>query len=186
ITKPEDTSKSAKRGGVMKWLQPNEPLHFDGQAQGQAQLNIYNGMTYESLVRNKPGVAQPSTFTEVLPNLAESWEFSPDKTQITFKLRQGVKWHNIPPGSGRLFDSSDVVESMNRYVSVPTPNNKAVNFNSVNPSSPIMGFTAPDKNTIVLKLKEPTSFIMQRLTVMITGEIGAIYPKEADHGLDAR
>src|SRR5438552_2448824 len=97
LTKPADTSKDAKRGGTMKWVQPSEPLHFDGQAQGQAQLNIYNGMAYESLVRNKPGSAEPSTFTEVLPNLAESWEFSPDKTQITFKLRQGVKWHNIAP-----------------------------------------------------------------------------------------
>src|SRR5262249_5674392 len=37
-----------------------------------------------------------------------------------------------------------------------------------------------------LKLKEPTSFIMQRLAVMITGEVGAIYPKEADGGYDAR
>ena len=55
----------AKRGGTMKWTQASEPLHFDGQAQGQAQLNIYNGMVYESLVRNKPGIGKPSTLTEV-------------------------------------------------------------------------------------------------------------------------
>src|SRR6266849_6215885 len=42
----EDTTKTAKRGGTMKWTQASEPLHFDGQAQGQAQLNIYNGMAY--------------------------------------------------------------------------------------------------------------------------------------------
>src|SRR5438874_2816242 len=125
LTKPQDSSSSAKRGGAMKWVQPSEPLHFDGQAQGQAQLNVYNGMVYESLVRNKPGVGEPSSFNEVLPNLAESWEFSPDKTQITFKIRQGVKWHNVPPVSGRPFEASDVVESTNRYVNAPTANNKA-------------------------------------------------------------
>jgi peptide/nickel transport system substrate-binding protein len=186
LAKIEDTTKDAKRGGNMKWTQASEPLHFDGQAQGQAQLNIYNGMVYESLVRNKPGIAEPTKWNEVLPNLAESWEVSPDKTQITFKLRQGVKWQNVPPVSGRAFDSSDVVESFNRYVGHPTPNNKAANVNSVNPTAPIMSVTAPDARTIVYKLKEPTSFIMQRIGNMITGEIGAIYPKEADKGMDTR
>src|SRR5262245_40834601 len=86
LTKVTDTTSSAKRGGTMKWTQASEPLHFDGMAQGQAQLNIYNGMVYDSLVRNKPGIGAPTTWTEVLPALAESWEISPDKTSITFKL----------------------------------------------------------------------------------------------------
>ena len=133
-----DTSSKAKRGGTMKWTQASEPLHFDGQAQGQAQLNIYNGMVYESLVRNKPGIGKPSTLTESLPNLAESWEVSPDKLTITFKLRQGVKWQNIAPVNGRAFTAEDVTLSIERYVSAPTPNNKAANFNSVNPGAPII------------------------------------------------
>jgi ABC-type transport system substrate-binding protein len=180
-----DTSSSAKRGGVMKWTQASEPLHFDGQAQGQAQLNIYNGMVYESLVRNKPGVTQPSKWNEVLPNLAESWEFSPDKTQITFKIRAGVKWQNVAPVSGRAFDATDVASSWNRYVGLPG-NNKAANANSVNASAPIISMTATDNATVVVKLKEPTSFIMQRLANMITGEVGGIYPKETDQGFDPR
>jgi ABC-type transport system substrate-binding protein len=186
LAKIEDTSKNAKVGGAMKWTQASEPLHFDGQAQGQAQLNIYNGMVYESLVRNKPGIGEPTRWTEALPNLAESWEFSPDKTTITFKLRQGVKWQNVPPVSGRAFDSSDVIASVKRYVSHSTPNNKAANFNSANPNAPIVSVEAPDARTVVYKLKEPTSFIMQRLANMITGEAGSIYPKEADSGYDVR
>jgi ABC-type transport system substrate-binding protein len=186
LAKVEDTLKSAKQGGTMKWTQASEPLHFDGQAQGQAQLNIYNGMAYESLIRNKPGVGEPTRWTEALPNLAESWEFSPDKTTITFKLRKGVKWQNVAPVSGRAFDSSDVVASVKRYVGHSTPNNKAANFNSANPNAPILSVEAPDPFTVVYKLKEPTSFIMQRLANMITGEAGSIYPKEADGGFDPR
>jgi ABC-type transport system substrate-binding protein len=184
LAKVEDTSKNAKPGGVMKWVQGNEPLHFDGQAQGQVQLNIYNGLAYESLVRNKPGVGEPSSYNEVLPNLAQSWEFSPDKTTITFKLRQGVKWQNIPPVSGRTFDSSDVVESIKRYTA--GTGNVAANMNAKNASAPILSVEAPDANTVVYKLKEPTSFIMQRLANMITGEVGGIYPKEAAAGFDPR
>src|SRR6266545_1459546 len=115
ISEVEDTSKVAKPGGTFKWYNPSEPNHMDGMAQGQAQLNVFNGMVYASLVSNKPGYKQPSSFNEVLPNMAESWEFSPDKTQITFKLRQGVKWQNRPPISGRTFDSSDVIATFKRY-----------------------------------------------------------------------
>jgi peptide/nickel transport system substrate-binding protein len=185
ISVPEDTSKTAKPGGVFKWYNPSEPNHLDGMAQGQAQLNVFNGMVYSSLVSNKMGYKQPSSFNEVVPNLAESWEFSPDKTQITFKLRQGVKWQNKPPVSGRAFDSSDVVATIKRYGSLAS-NNRAANINEFNPNAPIMSVTAPDAKTVVYKLKEPTSYIMQRLAVMITGEIGAVYPRETGAGFDPR
>src|SRR6266480_6013873 len=101
LTQPDDTSKSAKRGGTFKWSQSSEPNHFDGGIQGQAQLNVFNGLAYGSLVQNKPGFKEPSSNTEAVGDLAESWEFSPDRLQLTFRLRPGVKWHNKPPVNGR-------------------------------------------------------------------------------------
>ena len=185
LAKIEDTSKSAKRDGAYRWVQTRDPLHFDGQAQGQVQLNTYNGMVYESLVRNKPGLGKTSTWTGVLPNLAESWEESPDHLTITFKVRQGVKWQDVAPVSGRAFEASDVVESFERFAKLPN-NNRASSVNSVNPSAPILSVTALDSKTVVYKLKEPASYLMQRLASMITGEIGGIYPKETDNGFDPR
>ena len=38
-----------------------------------------------------------------MPDLAESWSYNNDSTQLTFKLRQGVKWHD-----GKPFTSADV------------------------------------------------------------------------------
>jgi len=185
LATPADTSKQAKRGGTVKDSVNREPGHFDGQAQGQVQLNFFNSIVYESLVRNKPGHLQPSDFAEVEPQLAESWEFSGDGTQLTFKVRQGVKWQNRPPVSGRAFDAQDVVQSWNRYVGLVS-NNRASNANSLNPSAPIVSVTAPDSRTVVVKLKEPTSYILQRYTSMVTGELGSIYPREADGGFDPK
>jgi peptide/nickel transport system substrate-binding protein len=42
-------------------------------------------------------------YTKPLPNLAESWEVSPDATSYTFKLRKGVRWSD-----GEPFTSADV------------------------------------------------------------------------------
>nr|WP_246778370.1 ABC transporter substrate-binding protein [Maritalea myrionectae] len=46
---------------------------------------------YEGLVRYKPGTL------EVAPALAESWDISEDGTEYTFKLREGVTFHDGTP-----------------------------------------------------------------------------------------
>jgi ABC-type transport system substrate-binding protein len=181
-----DSSKQAKTGGKYVYPARREPLHFDGKAQGQVQLNVFNGLAYEALVRNKPGIGQPSTWSEVEPQLAESWEVSGDKLKITFKLRQGVKWHNRPPVNGRNFVAEDVVATWQKYENATTPNNKAANSNKVNPAAPIVSMEAPDARTVVINLKQPASYIYQRLASMITGELGSVYPREAGDTFDAK
>jgi ABC-type transport system substrate-binding protein len=185
VTKPVDTSKQAKAGGTLVDSTNREPQHFDGQAQGQVQLNFFNSLAYESLVKNKVGHLEPSTYSDVEGQLAQSWEFNGDGTQLTFKLRPGVKWQNTPPVSGRAFDAEDVVQSWNRYVGLVS-NDRAVMANALNPSAPIVSVAAPDTSTVVVKLSEPTSYLLQRYTSMVTGELGSIYPREADNGFDPK
>src|SRR5436853_7806407 len=31
------------------------------------------------------------------PELAESWDWNEDHTQLSFRLRQGMKWHDVNP-----------------------------------------------------------------------------------------
>ena len=45
-----------------------------------------------------------------IPELAESWESTPDATTWTFKLRKGVEFHN-----GKTMDAEDVIYSMNYH-----------------------------------------------------------------------
>ena len=61
---------------------------------------INGGNIYETLIE------RDNATLELKPLLAESWEISEDKLTYTFKIRQGIKWHDGAP-----FTSADVVFS---------------------------------------------------------------------------
>jgi peptide/nickel transport system substrate-binding protein len=58
----------------------------------------------DSLVQYDPGLI-------LQPRVAESWEISPDRTSVTFRLRPGVRWHD-----GRPVTADDVVFSVNKVL----------------------------------------------------------------------
>ena len=97
---------------------------------------------YETLAWTSPS-------GDVLPRLATEWTISEDKMTYTFKLREGVKFHN-----GADFTAHDVVYSVNRAVSqgIPMVQQRAQNLESV---------TAIDDYTVVYQLKQPsTAFLL--------------------------
>lgn len=63
------------------------------------QCNIYDTLVMED----------PADRTNIIPGLAESWEYSEDGTTITFTLRQGVKFHD-----GTEMTADDVVFSLQK------------------------------------------------------------------------
>jgi peptide/nickel transport system substrate-binding protein len=81
---------------------------------------------------------------ELVPVLAESWEFSPDGKQLTFHLRQGVKFHD-----GSDFTSADVIASYERILDEATGSATRTNLLS------ITSMDAPDDYTVVLNLSIP-------------------------------
>ena len=96
--------------------------------------------------------------------LAESWEISPDRLTYTFHIRQGVHWHNKPPMNGRELTADDIVFNYHRYLGLgsgftePSPS-----FMSFVSAVGIESVTATDKWTVVMKLKEPRLFGMDRI-----------------------
>ena len=84
---------------------------------------------------------------ELQPEMATSWEVSPDGMTFTFKLAKNVKWHNIAPVNGRPFTASDVVKIFEYY---RTPGAATSNY-----LADADKITAVDDSTLQIKLKEP-------------------------------
>ena len=61
-------------------------------------------------VRNN--LTEVSATGELVPELAASWDSTPDAKVWTFKVRQGVEFHN-----GKSLDSQDVVDSLRHHLS---------------------------------------------------------------------
>ena len=62
----------------------------------------------------------------IVPDLARSWAWDESKTKITFKLRQGVKWHD-----GQPFTADDVKFSMERQKDPATGSPNAYMYSEV-------------------------------------------------------
>ena len=96
-----------KRGGVLKWAGPAEVAHFDVH---QGAFRFVLGQMHNNLVRFNPA----DGLKTIIPDLAESWKVSTDGKTYTFKLRDGVKFHD-----GTAFSSADVVATFSRIIFPP-------------------------------------------------------------------
>lgn len=91
-------------GGVFRHVIGGRPEGWNwmaGQHQGWGGINM---AIQECLVRQGPRwQVKGEDQTGPLPNLAKSWEWNDDKTQLTMHLMEGVKWSD-----GEPFDTEDV------------------------------------------------------------------------------
>ena len=93
-------ASAQKTGGVLKIYFFDSPasmsIHEETTAAGQGpMMGVFN-----NLVLFKQDVPQ-SGLQSIVPDLATEWSWAEDKTDLTFKLRQGVKWHDGKPFTAR-------------------------------------------------------------------------------------
>ena len=135
-----------------------------------AMLSAFNTASPVTVISSKmtEGLLDYDFELKPQPALATSWEVAPDGHTITFKLRDGVKWHD-----GQPFSSADVAYSIMEILKQHHPRGRGVFAN-------VTAVETPDALTAVLKLSEPSPALMFALS----GWESPILPKHVYEGTD--
>jgi|BioPla2DNA2_1021312.scaffolds.fasta_scaffold05355_4 peptide/nickel transport system substrate-binding protein len=81
----------------------SDPTSFDPYTSGYGNSMVVTKSVFETLV-NKDNEGN------IKPGLATNWEWSEDGMSLTFKLREGVVFHN-----GEIFSADDVIWSLSTF-----------------------------------------------------------------------
>jgi peptide/nickel transport system substrate-binding protein len=106
-------ASQSRYGGSLVLAVSSDPKTFNDIVSTDAYSGAITAMLFEGLT-----TADPFTL-KVIPNLARSWEVSPDGLQWTFHLRRDVQWFD-----GTAFSADDVVFTFNDLIynpDIPSP-----------------------------------------------------------------
>jgi peptide/nickel transport system substrate-binding protein len=144
-----------RKGGVFTVHYGAEQRQLNPSLQASTGVYIIGGKIQEALV-DLDATGKP------VGVLAESWESSPDGKTITFRLRQGVTWHD-----GKPFTSADVAfTAMNMW-------KKILNYGTTLQLF-LTAVDTPDANTAIFRYERPMPL---NLLLRALPDLGYISPK---------
>ena len=171
----KDETKDAIPGGVYRSASSSNTVtgSLDPMISTSSSTQSAAGSALETLLTSKSRPERKDwNKYEVSPRLAESWEVSSDATTFTFRMRSGVRFHDIPPVNGRVMDIEDWRLSLERFLAVSP-------FKS-NLAEPLDSYSFPDSRTMVLKTKYPYAPLLRLFTS--GSSTFWVMPKEAFDG----
>ena len=107
----------------------------------------------------------PLDSSRIIGDVGTEWKISPDGLTYTFKIRQGVRFHD-----GSLLTSADVKASYDKIVFPPegTRSIRKAHYKAVK------AIEAPDPSTVVFRLKHPSAAFLANLA----SPWNVIFPKK--------
>ena len=97
-----DAALAQKSGGILKLGHFDSPASMSMLEESTQAVNRPMSGVFNNLVMFKQDVPQNS-LRSIVPDLATSWAWNEEGTELTFPLRRAVKWHD-----GKPFTAADV------------------------------------------------------------------------------
>ena len=116
-------------------------------------LNL--GFSYYGLFLGRVISADRQKIIPIQPELVESWE-QVDKTTYTFKVRQGVTWHEGKTGGGRALTADDIAFNLMRISGKLDPSRAALYQRATNLAG-MEKAEATDPSTVKITFSSPNS-----------------------------
>jgi peptide/nickel transport system substrate-binding protein len=91
-----------KQGGILRIYHRDSPANMSIYEEGTISVNGPIMGVFNNLVVFDPNQKQ-NTLDDIVPELADSWSWNADGTELTLKLHPGIKWHD-----GKPFTANDV------------------------------------------------------------------------------
>jgi peptide/nickel transport system substrate-binding protein len=102
IAVPLSMASAQKAGGILKVSHRDNPPSASIHEEATISTDMPFMAVYNNLVVFDPRTKQNDP-DHIVPDLATSWKWNESGTELTFQLRDGVKWHD-----GKPFTSADV------------------------------------------------------------------------------
>jgi ABC-type transport system substrate-binding protein len=168
---PLASGETPKQGGAAVVTFNNDLTTLDPQVGYDWQNWSVIKSIFDGLMDYKPGT------TELEPDLAKEYTVSDDGLTYTFKLRDGLKFHN-----GRPVTAADVKYSLERAVNPATQSPGAGYFSmikghdelSTGKAKEMSGIATPDDKTVVFTLTRPDATFLHLMAI----NFGFVVPKE--------
>jgi peptide/nickel transport system substrate-binding protein len=157
-------------GGTLIFAGAADPVGLDPSLASDGESIRAAAQIFETLINLKPGG------TDLVPGLAESWEVAQDAKSITFKLREGVKFHD-----GTAFNSDAVCFNFNRWYNFTGPTQsssasyywqvtfggykKNIKANEALGQSLYAGCDVVDETSVTLRFTRPSASVLAALTL---------------------
>ena len=134
-----------KVGGTLVQITQPEPPNLAPYISTSAPIGQITAKVYD-------GLLEYGFDLKPKPSLAESFDVAPDGKTITFKLRQGVKFHD-----GKPFTSTDVQFTIMEVL-------KKVHPRGISTFRDVTAVETPDDHTAVLKLSNAAPYLLSALS----------------------
>ena len=140
---PVPAQEQPRPGGELIFVVAAEPPSFDAHREETFAMLHPGAPYYNTLLRVDP---TDRTGTRFIGDLDESWTVSPDKRTYTFKVRRGVKFHDVS-----VMTSADVKASYDKIISPPPGiiSSRQAAYKTVE------SVEAPNPDTVIFRLKFP-------------------------------